>query len=144
MSALGISIDLPPTGELEIGDGSSPTECQMAEGDASAPELFWHRLALLRNIAAAGPSRRSAATSPALRCSGGNVLVGSSIAICCCSAVDNIGDPGYPSVASGDAARRDQDLGRGWLRPAPDMAGGCRPRHHRPAPCRGGLRVATH
>ena len=32
MATLAISIDLPPTGELEIsGDGTSPTQAQMAE-----------------------------------------------------------------------------------------------------------------
>ena len=40
MSTLVISIDLPPTGELETsGDGSSPTDAQMAE-ETQARENF--------------------------------------------------------------------------------------------------------
>jgi hypothetical protein len=40
MATLAISIDLPPTGELETsGDGSSPTDAQMAE-EMKARENF--------------------------------------------------------------------------------------------------------
>jgi len=45
MATLAISIDLPPTGELETGKDSSPTVVQMAE-EKQAPDLSRSRLAV--------------------------------------------------------------------------------------------------
>ena len=72
MSTLAISIHLPPTGELEIsGNGSSPTEDQMAE-EMQARQSFLDIVSPFLETLPNRPSRRSGNIS-SIELLGGNV-----------------------------------------------------------------------